>query len=73
MINQQLVRDASELLSTAIGMIFEDVNPVVVDALRDEGYAARAQELETMGADVAILAAAIGLLARRGERADTHA
>jgi hypothetical protein len=66
MISQQLVRDASELLSTAIGMIFEDVNPVVVDALRDEGYAARAQELEAMGAEVAILAAAIGVLARHG-------
>jgi hypothetical protein len=64
-VDHRLAREATALLSTAIGEIFEDVNPAIIASLRDDGYAGRTQEIERMGGDIAILGAAIGVLARR--------
>ena len=65
MVDQPLAREAIALLSTAIAEIFEDANPAAIADLRGAGLLARAREIEAVGADVAVLAAAIGVLARR--------
>ena len=58
------------MLSTAIAQILEDADPALIADLRGAGFENRAQALEAMGGDVATLAAAIGVLAKRSD-ADT--
>lgn len=65
MVDDVAAREVIALLSTCIAEMFQDANPASVGGLVGAGMAARTDELERLGADVAVLTAAIGVLARR--------
>ncbi len=64
---ESAAKEAIALLSTVIAEIFEDSDPALIGGLRGADWRARAAELQTVGSDVATLAAAIGVLVRRSE------
>ena len=66
MIDQAAARETMAGLSTIIAELFEAANPASVAALLGDATAARVEELRALGEDVAILAAAIAVAARRG-------
>jgi len=57
------------VLSTTIPEIVEDADPAQILSLTENDHLARALELQAMSSELAILCAAIGVLARRLDKA----
>ena len=64
-VDRATAREAVAVLSTAIAQILEDADPALIVDLRGDGFETRARALEAIGGDIATLAAAIGVLAKR--------
>lgn len=67
MIRIATVRGGTILLSAAIADLVDHINPGMMVALQDEAFAERTRQVQAMGPDVAVLAAAIGVLHRWAE------
>jgi hypothetical protein len=64
MLKVATARGGTMFLSAAIAEIVDQVNPGVMVALQDHAFAERVRQVEVMGPDVAVLAAAVGVLKR---------
>lgn len=74
MIGHDTAREGIALLGTAIGEILEDATPTALDVPRSvagDGLT-KFRVLRSVGEDVALLASAIGVLARRAEEHRSH-
>ena len=68
MLDRELAQEATFLITTAIGEIMEDGEPGAVSKPKGglEGFGFLAASLEQDGRDIAVLAAAVAVLVRRG-------